>query len=250
MMTIPEFREPVDRHFRRVRWYLRVFLVLSVCLLVVIQFGNPDEGVSARLPDSAPRWLVSILPIAILVAFSYLAAWLLVVWANRNPRLRCPRCDKGLVRHHFRVVATRCCPRCVSEILTDPKPQHPAALARAEVEVVAHRHRRRGLVVLLGLFALPLLTIGVCFEAFWLMEAGWIGEPFSIAIACLSAAVPFGWAVWGLIQCARMFREKVVCPRCQAGLFPEQIAKSGGCGWCGQRMIADPPDAMQDGNGR
>jgi uncharacterized protein (DUF983 family) len=228
-----------------------LFLVFLTCLFNSWMWDfDPVAWVHHCIDASIPSWAVRAGVLATPLALLFLIGLLFVRWAHRDLRLRCPHCQKGLVRHRLRVVATRCCPRCVSEILTDPKPQHPAALARAEVEVVAHRHRRRGLVVLLGLFALPLLTIGVCFEAFWLMEAGWIGEPFSIAIACLSAAVPFGWAVWGLIQCARMFREKVVCPRCQAGLFPEQIAKSGGCGWCGQRMIADPPDAMQDGNGR
>jgi hypothetical protein len=79
VLTIPEFRKPVDHHFRRVKRSFCVLLVLCSALMIVIQVGNPDEWVRAHIFDSAPRWLVSFLPIATLVAFLYFAAWVLVV---------------------------------------------------------------------------------------------------------------------------------------------------------------------------
>jgi hypothetical protein len=154
-----------------------------------------------------------------------------------------------LVRHHFKVVATRRCPRCASEILIDTMPQHTANLAGKYVEAVAWRHRRKGLVFLFGLPLLWLVAVGAIYGAFWLNKAGWIGESLSIAVVCISTCGLFTWVIWSLIQSLRMLREKVGCPRCQAAIFPELVSKSGGCGWCGQRMIADPPSGTPDGNG-
>jgi hypothetical protein len=242
VLTLREFNAAHDRHLWRVMW---LFLIFLMCLLNAWLWDfDPVVWVHKHIDASIPSWVAYIGVILVLIALLLLVGLLLVRLAHRDPLLRCPHCKKGLVRHRLRVVAKRCCPRCASEILSDPQPQHAATLARTEIGIVARRHRRRGLTFLLGLLVIWISTIGLIFGAFQLKEAGWIGEPFSIAVACVAAAVLFGWAIWGLIECARMFREKVFCPRCNTGLFPEQVAKSGGCGWCGQRMIAESIEGL------
>jgi hypothetical protein len=148
VLTIPEFRKPADQHLRRASI---VLTVLIACLWIMSGLGSPVGWVQIHILASGPRWLAVASSLAILIAFLFLVAWLLVVWANRDPRLRCPHCNKGLVRHHFKVIATRCCPSCAGEILIDPEPQRTATLARTEVESVARRHMRRGLVSVVGI---------------------------------------------------------------------------------------------------
>jgi hypothetical protein len=247
VLTVPEFNAAHDRHLRRVQW---LFLVFLACLLNAWMWDfDSVVWVHTHIDESIPSWAVRVGVYTTPITLLFPVGLLLVRWAHRDPRLCCPLCDKGLVRHRFKVVVTRHCPRCNREILTDPDRQLAPTITRIEVESLARRNLRRNLTSILGLALGCAVGAGLGLGAERLKDMGWLSETVAICITAGGVLAFFALMTYSVICVIRQLRERITCPRCHARLYPEMAAKWGGCGWCGQRMIADPPAGMLDGNG-
>jgi Zn-finger nucleic acid-binding protein len=233
MLTVREFSTAANRPRRWLVWFLRGYSVLLLFLVLnTVLFGLDRDEATWR----AMSWGLIGVSFSVIVVVG-IAVNLL---ARRDPRLLCPHCKRGLFRLQFRVVATRACPRCQRVILTDPEPQKPVPLTRAQADENRAKFWRENRRSLIGFPTIWLSVIGLIFGSMWLKDAGWIGESVAICVACSAAAFMLGWLVWSAIRSMRSLSQMIRCPRCGAKQDPIGLAKFGHCTRCSQPLVAEP----------
>jgi hypothetical protein len=247
MLTIPEFRAAADRYLR---WAMRglgvVWLVVLVCLITPLLVEHDLTGrLRNQLPPSIQAWLDGRGPLltALLILLSaYPAVLLLVRWTRRDPRLVCPHCRAGLWRRRYRVVVTRHCLGCGQQVLADldPPPTIPPHLTRAEADAILAGNRRTIWRVVAVLPTACVLGFGTAIGFGLMWDAGWVTE--SLAVGGMAAAVVglLAASEWALVKLWKLARSVITCPRCARDCPPEWALKFGGCGYCGQRFVAEP----------
>src|SRR5207247_168497 len=103
------------------------------------------------------------------------------------------------------------------------------------------QHQRKIWVLFLSFPIVSLVGIGLGLGSERLKDIGWIGESFMLCIAFSGVLLLFAWMIRSGLDLFRILPEGLVCPRCRSRHYAADVAKLGGCGWCGQRLIADSP---------
>jgi hypothetical protein len=158
--------------------------------------------------------------------------------ARRDVRLVCPHCARTLAFSYRRVVATRACPRCAREVLFDTYPTDPVPLSRANADALGLSQRRllREMVL-----ATALMLLG-CGGVAALTDDYRFGLP-GYAVVSLIGTLWLRGRAWH--HRWREAKKPVYCPRCMQPNEPVFVARFGGCGCCGQPLVAE--DAAPDG---
>lgn len=253
MLTVREFNEAVRGHLHQT-----LALPIAAWILVFVSAWFVLPQFSARIASGlswiGPDWLANTLAafLALILIFVGPASVVLLIDWVRNlrtrpdPRLSCPHCEKWLVRPWGRVVATKHCPRCSREILTDPDRPQPAPLTRKEVEALAARVRRSALVFV-GLLVVVSVGTGLGFWAEHLQDAGVLSELPALCVMGAGALAVVAFLVRSIIQDARTPCRLVTCPRCTGRTHPEFVLKFGHCAECSQPLIAEPAGGVASG---
>ena len=221
-------------------WFGFPLLMLMLGVGVMIHWVvDPVPWLRAHVHSGFPAALVDPLAvIAVVYPILLLAVWPIHRLARRDRRLVCPHCRRGLYRSRLRVTATRQCPCCYREILTDPDPQQPVVLPRAEAEALAAKCRWDMLKFCLGFPIVPLGTVGIGFGAEHLKDTGVVPEILAICVTFAGVLGMIAWVIWSLFQTGRILRDLVRCPRCELRQTPGSAVKFGRCLRCSQQLVA------------
>jgi hypothetical protein len=246
VLTIPEFREAVDRYMRQQRRAMWAILPLGCVPFFAFFWREPlADWFRTHFHPATPTWVVWAVPYASILALAFLLDWWGRVVARRDPRLICPHCDRRLFRAYYkslpRVVATRKCDRCKCEVLTDPEPQLPVPpeLTRSALEAwVAHRRRVRRWILASALLLFPLvacgLTAGVTTLVIWIdASLAFWGLLGTMLVICV-------FEVWAGYRLRKWRRKGVNCSRCHHAQPPDWTLEFEHCGRCGQRLVVPP----------
>jgi hypothetical protein len=240
MLTVAEFNAAADRHLWRVmRWFGLPLFVLMLGIGVTIHWVvDPVPWLRAHVHPGFPAALVDPLAvIAVIFPFCLVAVWPIHALAWRDRRLVCPHCRRGLYRSYRRVIATRKCPRCSREILTDPDRRRRPKLTREEVDAGAARCRRIGYGFFLGLLLAFPIAIGLIAGANYLMKSALISKTLANCALVAGLLVFVAGMVWACIQGFRLLETFIWCPRCGERNEFGAVKKFGGCCHCSQPLI-------------
>lgn len=258
MLSIPEYRAAAAGFAKRAWWVNPLaFLNLLVCLgPIAYLLSERDALVAWARTHLHPEFPTSALPLLLgwavcclveAVLFNRLVRWRLARLARRDSRLVCPHCRwcPGQGGAWCEAVATRRCPGCGREFLADVAQPAPAAppVVRAELGEsvrVRSRVRRRTLRWRWGIF---LVALGVVAGFALRADSGRASDPLAVGgimTALVACAIASAW-----LDAPRRKPDRVgiACPRCGGRWAPEWALKYGGCGFCGQPLVADPEPA-------
>jgi hypothetical protein len=253
MLAVHEFHEAYRRYYR---WAVAGWVTsFAVVVAPLVAFGldpilGPSGTLRSHLEPLVASYVVSIAKMLVFLAFGAIALLGLVLLNSlaarlvRDPRLICPYCARSLVfpsNSYSRVVATRACPRCNREILTDPYPAEPVPLSSDDAEARASRWRQG--------WRRTSLQFAVLFSGFmigtWILEAveeeGAISAEVSEALGLALMLAFSSWGVWRIVRNRLLWRMQIRCPRCGHQQDPSFVARFRGCGACSQPLVAAAP---------
>jgi hypothetical protein len=169
---------------------------------------------------------------------------------QRDPRLKCPRCQADLMGKRVQVVATRTCPRCQAPVLEDPESTLQSDQRLLTLPDFRLAHSAYGRWSLFGGILLVCLAfvpgfVAICWEAPLRRLLGSAGSGVLLLLAFIVGAYLVARAGWSVNR--RVHRRlHLDCPHCGRSLFHPSgiVIGTRRCHHCGRRALDEEDNLL------